>query len=146
MRKESRAGAAPVRVGESDATSRRGSRKMAEATLKSAGAAAAVFPGTPALTPAPVAGTRPLDISILIVTWNSERWIERCLRSIPSACEGLEYEVVVYDNASSDSTLQRVGDAAAQIVRGTANDGFAAGTNRAFAQSRGKYVFLLNPD
>ena len=119
---------------------------MAEATLKSAGAAAAVFPGTPALTPAAMAETRPLDISILIVTWNSERWIERCLRSIPSACEGLEYEVVVYDNASSDSTLQRVGGSAAHIVRGAANDGFAAGTNRAFAQSRGKLVFLLNPD
>ncbi|HVS32861.1 MAG TPA: glycosyltransferase [Thermoanaerobaculia bacterium] len=115
--------------------------------MKSAGAAAAaVFPVTPALTPSSVTEVRPLDISILIVTWNSERWIERCLRSIPGACEGLQYEVVVYDNASADSTLQRLGEAAAHIVRGAINDGFAAGTNRAFSQSKGKYVFLLNPD
>jgi len=66
-------------------------------------------------------------LSILIVTWNSERWIDRCLRSIPAACEGLEYEVVVHDNSQD-------------------NIGFAAGTNRAFAKSRGRYALLLNPD
>ena len=31
---------------------------------------------------------RAIDLSVLIVTWNSERWIDRCLRSIPAACEG----------------------------------------------------------
>jgi GT2 family glycosyltransferase len=87
---------------------------------------------------------RAVDLSILIVTWNSERWIDRCLRSIPAACEGLEYEVVVHDNASTDSTLQHLGDA--NILRSSRNEGFAAGTNRAFAASRGRYVFLLNPD
>ena len=87
---------------------------------------------------------RALDLSILIVTWNSERWIDRCLRSIPAACEGLEYEVVVHDNASSDRTLDHLGEA--NVLRSTKNDGFAAGTNRAFAASTGRYVFLLNPD
>jgi GT2 family glycosyltransferase len=71
--------------------------------------------------------TKQIDLSILIVTWNSERWIERCLDSIPAACEGLEYEVVVHDNSKN-------------------NIGFAAGTNRAFASSRGRYALLLNPD
>ena len=85
-----------------------------------------------------------LDLSLLIVTWNSERWIDRCLRSIPAACEGLEYEVVVYDNASSDATLEHLGDA--KIIRSDRNAGFAAGTNRAFDASKGQYVFLLNPD
>jgi len=70
---------------------------------------------------------RALDLSILIVTWNSERWIDRCLRSIPAGCEGLQYEVVVHDNSSE-------------------NLGFAGGTNRAFGASKGRYVFLLNPD
>ena len=92
----------------------------------------------------PRARTRPLDLSILIVTWNSERWIDRCLRSIPAACEGLEYEVVVHDNASSDGTVTHVRDA--NVIRSATNAGFAAGTNRAFAASRGRYVFLLNPD
>jgi N-acetylglucosaminyl-diphospho-decaprenol L-rhamnosyltransferase len=71
--------------------------------------------------------TRALDLSILIVTWNSERWIDRCLNSIPAACAGLQYEVVIHDNS-------------------TDNAGFAGGTNRAFRNSKGRYVFLLNPD
>ncbi|HEX7152702.1 MAG TPA: glycosyltransferase family 2 protein [Thermoanaerobaculia bacterium] len=110
------------------------------------------------------ADVRALDLSILIVTWNSERWIERCLRSIPAACEGLEYEVVVYDNASDDGTVgqtllsvppqkprlagseKQSGVSGLQLIRSDSNIGFAAGTNRAFGESRGRYVFLLNPD
>lgn len=95
---------------------------------------------------APVVRTsaRVLDLSILIVTWNSERWIDRCLRSIPAACQGLDYEVVVHDNASTDGTVEHLGEAS--VLRSTKNEGFAAGTNRAFAASKGRYVFLLNPD
>jgi Predicted glycosyltransferases len=88
--------------------------------------------------------TRPLDLSILIVTWNSERWIDRCLRSIPAACDGLQYEIVVHDNASNDATIRHLGDAT--VLRSTVNAGFAGGMNRALAASRGRYVFLLNPD
>lgn len=94
---------------------------------------------------------RPLDLSIVIVTWNSERWIDRCLRSIPAASEGLDYEVVIHDNASSDGTLAAVdgGSAGAgplQLIRSSENRGFAAATNSGFAESAGRYVFLLNPD
>ncbi|HEX6640058.1 MAG TPA: glycosyltransferase family 2 protein [Thermoanaerobaculia bacterium] len=85
-----------------------------------------------------------LDLSILIVTWNSGRFIDRCLRSIAAACEGLSYEVVIHDNASSDDTLAHLGEAS--VIRSISNRGFAAGTNRAFDASRGRYVFLLNPD
>jgi N-acetylglucosaminyl-diphospho-decaprenol L-rhamnosyltransferase len=92
----------------------------------------------------PRSRTRALDLSILIVTWNSERWIDRCLRSIPAACEGLDYEIVVHDNASSDATVQHLREA--NVLRSNVNAGFAAGTNCAFAASRGRYVFLLNPD
>jgi len=85
-------------------------------------------------------------VSIVIVTWNSSRWIDGCLRSIPEACGGMAYEIVIYDNASSDRTLQLVTDRGAQVIRSTVNDGFAKGTNRAIAATSGKYVFLLNPD
>ena len=67
------------------------------------------------------------DLTIVIVTWNSERWIDRCLRSIPAACEGVGYDVVVWDNSKD-------------------NIGFAAAVNRAVASVHGEYVFLLNPD
>ena len=87
-----------------------------------------------------------VDLSILIVTWNSERFIDRCLGSIAGACEGLAYEVVIHDNASEDATLEAIRDPNARILRSETNTGFAAGTNRAIAAARGKYLFLLNPD
>lgn len=93
----------------------------------------------------PSAAARAIDLSILIVTWNSERWIDRCLRSIPAACEGLAYEVLVYDNASHDGTLGRI-NGNARVIRSQRNDGFATGTNRTYRESTGRYVFLLNPD
>ena len=86
-----------------------------------------------------------LPLTIAIVTWNSERWIARCLGSIDAACAGIGHEIVVYDNASTDGTLQLVGDDAT-LLRGASNAGFAAGINRAVKNARGRYVFLLNPD
>jgi N-acetylglucosaminyl-diphospho-decaprenol L-rhamnosyltransferase len=91
-------------------------------------------------------GVDALDLSILIVTWNSERWIERCLRSLPDACRGLRYEIIIHDNASTDSTLQRLPEEGARIFRAPVNQGFAAGTNHGFRESQGRHVFLLNPD
>lgn len=99
--------------------------------------------------PVAVPRVAPVDVSILVVTWNSEAWIGRCLASIPAACPGLRYEVIVYDNASSDSTLGVAGDATCEdleVVAGAENSGFAGGVNRAIARAKGRYLFILNPD
>lgn len=103
-----------------------------------------------------------IELSIVIVTWNSERWIERCLGSIAAACEGLSYEVVICDNASDDRTLEKVsrfrstlpvrlndgeaGSPRLRVLRSERNDGFAVATNRALSKSLGRFLFLLNPD
>src|SRR5229473_1127060 len=73
----------------------------------------------------PAAAAHPVDVSITIVTWNSERWIEPCLAAIPAACEGLAYEVVIYDNASTDTTLERVerDGEDKRVIRSRQNDG-----------------------
>jgi hypothetical protein len=89
---------------------------------------------------------RPQELSILIVTWNSVRWIDRCLASIPPACGDLEHEIIVYDNASSDATLGAIGERQDLLIRSERNDGFGIAVNRAVERSRGRYVFLLNPD
>ena len=94
----------------------------------------------------PAAVPRPHELSILIVTWNSARWIEKCLDSIPAACGDLEHEIIVYDNASSDDTLAIIAEREDLLIRSDRNDGFGAAMNRAFARSSGRYVFLLNPD
>src|SRR5438445_3654696 len=84
------------------------------------------------------------DLSILIVTWNSQRWIERCLQSIPAACDGLAYEIVLYDNSSQDGTLKLLNNDV-RLIASQKNDGFAGAINRAIASVRGPFVFLLNP-
>lgn len=95
----------------------------------------------------PIAAVAKVDVSIVIVTWNSERWIDRCLQSIPAACEGLSHEIILHDNASSDATLAIASaHPDLHVIRSAHNSGFAAATNRGMAQARGRYVFLLNPD
>jgi hypothetical protein len=89
---------------------------------------------------------QPQELSILVVTWNSARWIDRCLASIPPACGDLEHEIIVYDNASSDDTLALIGQRDDLLISSERNDGFGMAINRAVERSRGRYVFLLNPD
>lgn len=99
--------------------------------------------------PVVVPRAAPVDVSILVVTWNSEAWITRCLASIPAACPGIRYEVIVYDNASADGTLGLAGNATCddlEVVAGAENSGFAGGVNRAIERAKGRYLFILNPD
>ena len=121
---------------------------MAEARKLKRGSETASDGARPALWKVPpVVDDRPVDLSIAIVTWNSERWIGRCLDALPAACDGLGYEVLLYDNASADDTMRLVdAKSGVRIIRSQSNDGFASGTNRAISAARGRYVFLLNPD
>src|SRR5258706_5888588 len=92
---------------------------------------APVEAAAPAAAPALRSLPAPVDVSILIVTWNSERFIERCLEAIPAACDGFTYEVIIHDNASADATLARIDSEANVVLRSSNNDGFARGTNEA---------------
>ncbi|RMH23582.1 MAG: glycosyltransferase family 2 protein [Acidobacteria bacterium] len=85
-------------------------------------------------------------ISVLIVSHQSRRHLERCLRSLPPVGDGLE--VIVADNASSDGSAElarRVLPAATVLELGE-NAGFGAANNRAAAAARGDRLLLLNPD
>jgi GT2 family glycosyltransferase len=89
-----------------------------------------------------------VDLSILVVSWNTRELTLRCLDSLPESLDGAtSYETVVVDNASLD------GSAAALAARGdvvlVANDenlGYAAAVNQAYAASSGELVLLLNSD
>ncbi len=90
----------------------------------------------------------PMDVSIIIVNWNTRTLLERCLSSIRAGVEGLAAQVLVVDNGSRDGSADLVanGFPEVELVRNQENAGFARANNQAFALARGRYVLLLNPD
>jgi N-acetylglucosaminyl-diphospho-decaprenol L-rhamnosyltransferase len=88
------------------------------------------------------------DLSIIIVTWNSEKTLPACIRSIATHLQELDKEVIVVDNASRDPAYL---DAFTNlpwvsISRNSANLGFARANNLGVARSQGRYLLFLNPD
>jgi GT2 family glycosyltransferase len=86
-------------------------------------------------------------VSITIVTFNSGRFIGKCLESIAEQSYP-NIEVVIVDNASSDSTpeILRTLENSYTIIYNSENVGFAAAQNQAIGASRGCWVLALNPD
>ncbi len=89
-----------------------------------------------------------IDLSICIVSWEVKDHLARCLDSIREASLRLEYEVIVVDNASRDGSapLVRRDYPWVRLLENSRNLGFAAASNRALKESRGRYLLLLNPD
>src|SRR6266481_5287462 len=89
-----------------------------------------------------------MDLSVIIVSFNSAGLIERCLASVDTCLRGVTHEICVVDNASSDQPLDlaRRGAPGARIIASRENLGFAAGVNRGIAATTGRYVLWLNPD
>lgn len=89
-----------------------------------------------------------MDVSIVIVNWNARDVLRGCLKSIYGQTEGIEFEVIVVDNASSDASAAMVAEEFPQatVIRNSENRGFAAANNQGIAIAKGRYVLLLNPD
>ena len=89
-------------------------------------------------------------VSVVVVTYNSERVLPEFLSSLPAGMEGVgDHELVVVDNASTDATLDVVARQApdAVVVALPHNRGFAAGVNAGVAVARSQgAVLILNPD
>ena len=89
----------------------------------------------------------PALVSVTVVTFNSGRFIARCLDAVFEQ-EYRPLEVIVVDNASQDdslSILARYQDCI-RLIQNDRNAGFAAGQNQAIAASRGEWVLTLNAD
>ncbi len=86
-------------------------------------------------------------LSIIILTWNGEKVIEKNLDSIIRNFDDEKYELIVVDNGSTDKTLEIVKNyPQARIIENGENLGFAAGNNVGIKQARGEYILLLNQD
>lgn len=88
------------------------------------------------------------ELSILIVTWNSQTTIRDCLNSIQNTCTNLNYEVLVWDNVSTDETVRIIQTEfpQVQLFKSQRNFGFAGGNNRLLAKANSEFILFLNPD
>lgn len=85
-------------------------------------------------------------LSVVIVNWNAGEYLPPCLSSIFE--QGVEVEVIVVDNASTDGSPQKAKQLFPQIkllLMGE-NKGYSAGCNRGIKHSKGKFILILNPD
>lgn len=89
-----------------------------------------------------------MDLSVLIVTHNSRAQIADCLRSLGPALAGVQGEVVVIDNASTDGTaeLVRATFPGVRVIGLPQNRGFAGGINAGLAATSGRHILWMNPD
>jgi len=89
-----------------------------------------------------------MDLSILIVNWNTKSLLIRCLKSIHQETRNGEREVFVVDNGSNDGSKEAVRAEFPEVIliHNPLNIGFARANNQALELSIGRYLLLLNPD
>ncbi|MHB1457837.1 MAG: glycosyltransferase family 2 protein [Armatimonadota bacterium] len=89
-----------------------------------------------------------MDLSISIVSWNTCSLLDACISSIQEASPGIEYEIIVADNASTDDSVKMLKEKYPDVnlIENTGNLGFARANNQVYARSTGRYFMLLNPD
>jgi O-antigen biosynthesis protein len=89
-----------------------------------------------------------MQLSVIIVNYNVKLFLEQCLCSVQKAIAGLQAEVIVIDNASSDNSIAYLKPRfpAIDFITNQSNLGFAKACNQGIALAKGKYVLLLNPD
>lgn len=89
-----------------------------------------------------------MDLSIVIINWNTREMLGDCLASVRTGLRGITAEVIVVDNASTDGSAGMVSDAFPEVtlIRNAENRGFAAANNQAFELARGRHILLLNSD
>jgi GT2 family glycosyltransferase len=96
-----------------------------------------------------------IDLSVIIVTYNSAGEISACLLSLLRELSAFRYEIVVIDNASADETKQQLarysdgavpGSGRLILIENDENAGFTRALNQGLSLSTGDYLLTLNPD
>ena len=90
----------------------------------------------------------PYSISVIIVNYNVEYFLEQCLNSVQKGLEKINGEVFVVDNNSIDGSVQMVKDKfpSIKLIENKKNVGFSTANNQAIKEANGEFILLLNPD
>lgn len=89
-----------------------------------------------------------MDLSIIIVNWNTKEMLKNCISSILENSNGLNVEIIVVDNASSDGSGEMVKDnfPNVKLIDSGGNIGFARANNLAIPHVKSQHILFLNPD
>ena len=89
-----------------------------------------------------------LELSIIIVNYNSGESLKRCLASLKESRIESPYEIIVVDNGSQEGDLKGLEEDLfnLQLIRNPKNIGFARANNQGISNSKGDHLLLLNPD
>ena len=94
-----------------------------------------------------------MQLSVIIVNYNVKHYVYQCLMSLRKAADGLDWEVIVVDNNSSDGSVEYLRVCfpdgtfpQLHIIANTDNPGFGKANNQAIGMAKGDYVLLANPD
>ncbi len=89
-----------------------------------------------------------MDLSIIIVNYNVQFFLENCLNSVFQALQNMDAEVIVVDNNSVDGSLKMLEEKFPQVklIANKDNLGFSKANNQAIKEAKGEIVLLLNPD
>lgn len=89
-----------------------------------------------------------MKLSVIIVNYNVQYFLENCLNSVFKATDNISSEVIVVDNSSVDGSLNMLHSKFPQVkvIANKDNKGFSKANNQAIAEAKGEFVLLLNPD
>ena len=89
-----------------------------------------------------------MHLSVIIVNYNVKYFLEQCLYSVQKASLGIDAEIIVADNNSTDGSREYLENMfpAVNFIWNSGNIGFAKANNQALAKAKGDYVLFLNPD
>jgi GT2 family glycosyltransferase len=89
-----------------------------------------------------------MDLSIIIVNWNTKDLLLQCLESVYQTIKRIEMEVFVVDNGSIDGSIAAAKERFQEVkfIQNEINLGFARANNQALSLAKGRYLLLLNPD
>ena len=88
-----------------------------------------------------------MDVSIIIVNYNTCNLTKQCIDSIFERTKGIKFEIILVDNASKDNSYEIFSkDKRITFISSNINLGFGKANNLGYKVAKGKYIFLLNSD
>ncbi len=89
-----------------------------------------------------------MQLSVIILNYNVRYFLEQCVLSVQKSLEGIDGEIIVVDNQSSDDSCEMMQwrFPHVKLIANSKNYGFPKGNNIGVAEAKGEYICILNPD